>query len=1203
MPPTKSTRSKTAAFLRNFIAAFCLILVMAGSRILETASQTTASTVSPNETTKIAPDSSLHRELPAQAKEVFEIQVDEPKLLNFSVDKGDLTLSITLYGPGGDKLLEEISEDFETVEVSFPLPVAGTYRIELQSREKVEKRPYVLKVQPLRTVTKSDRRDVDARLALANGDVLRADWTKNSLGLAVAKYENAARIWKSAGELSNASRANLRAGDVYFLLSRYNEARQQYQDGLNLAEQKRDWLVQVTALSRLARLYSYLGDNTLAQQELVKALDLCKRSELNSAAARNAYGEALSALGEVTEAKGNLKKASTHFQEALKFLEGDRKGEARIHLFAGRIAGSLGSTNEALAEVSQARDLSRATNDKLGEGLALTALGLFHTLTDKNRAIELHRAASEIFRTIGDRHSEAITFNALGQAYENLKDYPIALNNYESALRLFEAIGGLDGSSFTNCNVARAHYLNKDSSQALSYYGRCLNLSRSAGKVRTVVYALNEIARVYADQGHPELSLKQYQQIRTFCADIGDQRGLAKALNSEGDSLLRLGQQQRALDTYRQALPFSEKTGDPDILANTLYNVAFAELKLGFPEAALPFVQRSLKIIEDLRSNVGSPALRASFSSGVQKHYELCIAILMRLEQLRPGQGYAAAALVTSEKSRARLLIDFVSESRTALRHGAAKELLDRERELDASFRSLARYQMDLSLSPKDSAERAEVDNQLAQLRAEYQELQIQIRRQTPALSSLEQSESLDLQKIQSQLRDSDTMLLEYSLGDEHSYVWAVTSNSLSSYELPPRQVLEDSAREFYKSLTARQEVDGPISNDYPSNIESADKLYFEQASHLSQMLLGPLSEQLGTRRLILVREGALQYIPFEALPVPLAQSTGPAGNATSRKLLLESNEIVAEPSMSALIAVRRPQKRTNSTRKLVAIIADPVFSRSDERIQGEALGPSTASAPTDKTIPSKTDILTRDGSLARLVHASEEADAIASVAPWGTTMVAKGFDASRETAMSSNVTQYQIVHFATHGFLDSDHPELSGILLNSVDRNGVSANGMMPLNEIYSLDLSAELTVLSACQTALGKDIKGEGLVGLTHSFMSAGSKSVVASLWKIDDRATAVLMADFYQSMLQRGMSPAAALRSAKLKMLRDTRWKEPYFWAGFVLQGEYDNHIETGRGYWVPTGLVLFLLTIIGSGLLMIQKRKRDKLQNVSEAPAGT
>jgi CHAT domain-containing protein len=206
--------------------------------------------------------------------------------------------------------------------------------------------------------------------------------------------------------------------------------------------------------------------------------------------------------------------------------------------------------------------------------------------------------------------------------------------------------------------------------------------------------------------------------------------------------------------------------------------------------------------------------------------------------------------------------------------------------------------------------------------------------------------------------------------------------------------------------------------------------------------------------------------------------------------------------------------------------------------------------------------------------------------------MIVKGFAASREAAMSSRVGTYQIIHFATHGFIDSEHPELSGMILTMVDPKGVRQSGLMPLHDIYSLDLSAELTVLSACQTALGKDISGEGFLGLTHSFLSAGSKSVVASLWQIDDRATASLMTHFYKSLLQQGMPTGAALRAAQLKMMREKQWRAPYFWAGFVLQGEYTNRIAVDDKGWFLPGWVLFALVVMASSVGIVLRRRRPQ-----------
>jgi CHAT domain-containing protein len=294
------------------------------------------------------------------------------------------------------------------------------------------------------------------------------------------------------------------------------------------------------------------------------------------------------------------------------------------------------------------------------------------------------------------------------------------------------------------------------------------------------------------------------------------------------------------------------------------------------------------------------------------------------------------------------------------------------------------------------------------------------------------------------------------------------------------------------------------------------------------------------------------------------------------------------------LIAIRSETDQPVPQRKVVAVIADPVYSRHDDRVGAVSSSPAVASAAPNENESIAVDkalaALKRDGAPVRLISAGEEADAILAVAPRGAAMVAKGFDATSETVMSLDFRTSQILHFATHSFLDKENPESSGIVLTMVDRNGAARNGVMPLHDIYNLDLSAQLTVLSACQTALGKDVKGEGLVGLTHSFISAGSKSVVASLWKVDDRATAALMTEFYRAMLHDGMPTAAALRAAKLKMMQDKRVSAPYYWAGFVLQGEYTNRITVEPDSSVNLPLLLLFLLGTSAGLIVLRKRRR-------------
>jgi len=1048
-----------------------------------------------------------------------------------------------------------------------------------------------IKVQSQTTVTSPDPKDSEAQQALARGDSLRADWTAASLREAIDQYEKAALLWTSISDLSSASEAILKAGDVYFLSSEYAQALRRYQNAEALAQKTGDWLVQATALSQMGRLQSYLGNNDLAEKQVTQALDLLKRHEADrTAIATNVYGEALTSLAEVRYAKGDFLKASTYLENALNVLQNDRKGEARARLLKSYILGTIGETDKAVAEISRALELYREINDKRGEGLALTALGLWlSSKQDPIRAIEMHDKAGDIFRAIGDHYSEAVVLNAIGQAYEALNEYSNALSYFNSALTLFKKTGALDAVSGTTCAIASSQFLGGNLDQSLASYERCLKFSRATGKLRIEAYALNGIATIYGVQGRHELALKQYQNLQDVFKSVGDFRGEAVALNSHGDFFLRLGEKQKALDVFTQAFSLSERMGDKAMTISTLYNLARANEALGFHVIALSLIKKSFKLIEDVRENVGSPDFRASYFSAVGRHYDLCIEILMQLDRSRPKERFAAEAFSVSEQRRARLLLDLLSESRVGIRVGAARELVENERRLRGLLRSQAEYQLTLSLSGKDSTELTEVATQIAGLRSEYQAVKAKLRDQNPRLFSFEQFAPVDLERIQKELQDSDTMLLEYALGDDHSYLWAVTSNSVDSYTLPARKDIEDAAREFYNVITARQGSDNQNDKDYQANVAAADNLYFEKASKMSRMLLGPVAEKLGNRRLVVVTDGALQYIPFDALPMPSAQTAAPT--VKLKTLLVETNEVVVLPSASTLVAIRGAQNHKGSSGKLVAIIADPVFGPSDERVQSEALSPAIAKAAADQNVDQAGEQTIKDLEFPRLAHASEEADAISAVAPWGTTLVAKGFDASRETAMSSEVSRAQIVHFATHGFLDGEHPELSSIVLTMSDPHGAKTDGLMTLPDIYSLDLSAELTVLSACQTALGKDIKGEGLVGLTHSFMSAGAKSVVASLWKVDDRATAALMADFYEGMLQKGMTPSAALRSAKLKMMREKQWSLPYYWAGFVVQGDYTNRIVVHRYTWLRPALVLlFLFILIATALLVYQRRRR-------------
>jgi CHAT domain-containing protein/Tfp pilus assembly protein PilF len=1143
---------------------------------------------------------SIPRDVSAGDSQFFEISLDRGQLLRFSIVKGDLALSLTLYDPEGQKTFEQVSHDYEQIDVSVPTDVAGRYQLEIRSLEQEKARHYDLRVEAIRTATAQDRKDSAARRSIAAASLMRAGWIEASLRQAIEKYDEATLIWHSSRDFRSAAGALMETGEVCFLLGEYSEALNRYQQAAKEARSAGAKVEESAALSQAGRLYSYLGNNDEGQKLLLSARDFLDESSRGNQpeTVKQAYGEALSNLGEVSYSKGDLVKASAYFEHALKLFGeiGDRKGEARANLFVGYIAGGVGQPEKARIALSQALDLYRAANDRMGEGLSLTALGLFYSQNEEqDAAIGLHREAMDIFRAIGDRQSEAVALNGLGQAYEKLGEPETARDNYEKALKLSRIP---DLSAVASFKIAKVYRAVGDRERALEFYEQCLKLSRAAKNRRTEANSLNDIAAIYASQGNREKTVRQYGKLLKFYTAIGDLRGQATALNNFGDFLLSVGEKKDALQSYNKALPLSQRAGDKAVLISTLHNIARANRDLGALEDALSYIKQSINIIEDLRTNVASPGFRTAYFALVHRQYVLCVDILMKLDRLRPDQGFAANALLTSENARARSLIDMLTEAGADLRQDADPKLLREEGELQRLIRSQAQYQMEISISGKNQAESSEVARQIDQLRTRYQEIEARIRDQSPRFQALAQSPPLHMEQIQHELLDENTLLLEFELGDERSYLWAVTSQSVRSYELPPRATLDNAAREVYKLLTARQTIGEKLDSGYQAKIEESDRLYAEKARKLSQLLLGQVAEQLGTKRLVVVTEGALQYIPFDALPTPRKQTAGTNAEPETPPTDLEpliANEIVTLPSIATLAAIRQQKPKTSPGNKIVAVLADPVFSSSDDRVQNGTQPPMIASSGSNQSSSQpavrSVDNIVRNGGATRLTHASDEADAILAVTPRGAGMIAKGFDATRETAMSSLVGEFKIVHFATHGFLNSEHPEFSGLVFTMVNQDGSSTDGFMPLHDIYNLDLSADLVVLSACDTALGKDIKGEGLVGLTRGFMSSGSRSVVASLWKVDDRATAVLMAYFYKAMLEDGLPPAAALRSAKQRIRQEKMWSAPYFWAGFILQGEYREPIAVEKRSWLRTGVTLPLaLVVISSGLLILQKRRR-------------
>ncbi|MGE0128350.1 MAG: CHAT domain-containing protein [Blastocatellales bacterium] len=873
-------------------------------------------------------------------------------------------------------------------------------------------------------------------------------------------------------------------------------------------------------------------------------------------------GNALNFLGIISLTRGDSRSAVEYLKQAWELqrqtADNQQTYQAKAALL-GNLAvayAQLGQTPQAAESLKQALPLMRAAQDKGGEAKLLASLGsVHHTLGQLQQASDYFQQALSLFRPLGDKGSAGVTLNNLGTLYRHLGEVDKAKDALRQALPLLRAAGDKRVEGIALDNLGVLYRATGDFQAALEQFNQALSLRRALGDKRGEAITLGNIGVARREMGDAQKALEYHAQALSLLQAAGDTHRSALTLDNMGVTYRKLGDLPQALAHHRRALPLLEAVGDQLAQAAVLKNIAWIEREQGSLAAARSAIEQAIALLEFLRANVNSQETRSSFLATVADYYELNTDVLMRLHALEPQAGHAQAAFKISEQGRARSLLELLNEARGDIRQGVSDALLERERSLrnrlTTRLDSLTRILGSKATDAQKSATRKEVSD----LTDEYRKVQAEIRQTSPRYAALTQPQPLSAAEIQSQLLDDDTLLLEYSLGEKRSYLWLVSPQSLTAHELPPRAEIETAARKVYELLTARQPKPGLTEAQQRARIASAEAEFKTQTTALSRTLLGPVAAQLGNKRLVIVASGALEYIPFAALPAP-------AATTANYQPLIAGHEVVNLPSASSLAIIRSETASRRAAEKTVAVLADPVFEANDPRVAlargkkttgADDAKPSAIAANLQRAMRSF-DASAGRAALTRLPFSREEAEAIAALAPAGKTLKATGFNANRSTATSDDIGRYRIVHFATHGLLNSENPELSGLVFSLIDEDGKPQDGFLRLHEIFNLRLSADVVTLSACQTALGREVRGEGLVGLTRGFMYAGAPRVVASLWQVDDLATAELMKRFYQGMLKNGLRPAAALRSAQLELIKQKRWASPFFWSAFVIQGDW-------------------------------------------------
>ena len=874
-------------------------------------------------------------------------------------------------------------------------------------------------------------------------------------------------------------------------------------------------------------------------------------------------------IGFVYRAMGDMKNALTYYTDALLLRQvGTNRGEeAQTLNDLGSVYYRLGDLQTALEYYNKALPMRREVGDKNGEAITLNELGLvYRNLGELQKALEYYDQALPLRRALGNKRGEAVTLHNIGAVYQNLGEWQIALERYNQSVQLMQAVGDKHGEANSLNNQGDVYRSLGELNKAQESYNKALLLKQIVGDKLGEGTTLNNLGALFRDRGEPQKAMQYYNQALPLRRAAGDRRGEAITLNNMGDACRDLGNLQKASEYYDQALRLSRETSDRFGEAKTLRNIAFVDRAQGRLEKARAGVERAITLLEFIRAGTGGPENRYSFLATVYDYYEFHTDLLMSMHAADPKAGYDSKALKVSEQARARSLLELLAEAYTGIRQNVDAQLLDHERSLkDRLTVKLDTLNKLLSGKYTDS-QKVAAESEINTLTNEYRLVQAEIRERSPRYASLTSPQSLSVAEIQQQVLDRETILLEYALGTERSYLWLVTPDSVQSYQLPPKPEIEAQARRVYQLLIARQPAPALTGAQQRARETEADAQYQTQATILSNMLLGPVAAHLGTKRLLIVADGAVQYLPFAVLPTPSQQM---GKNSEARPLILD-HEIVSLPSASVLSVLRREFAYRSPAPKMVAVLADPVFEVDDGRIKlshgsrkssdiakdgpAQTAGATPGiSSPLASALRSERDE-NHSVNLRRLLFSRDEAEAIISLTPQQSDLKALDFRANRRLAMSEELGQYRFIHFSTHGLLDSRHPELSGLVLSLVDETGQPQDGFLRLHEIYNMRLNADLVVLSACQTGLGKEVRGEGLVGLTRGFMYAGVPRVMASLWQVDDAATAELMKRFYRGMLQGKLPPAAALRAAQIDMLKKKQWQAPYYWGAFVLQGEW-------------------------------------------------
>jgi len=1037
----------------------------------------------------------------------YNVQLEKDQFLQVAVEQKGVDILIKLYSP--DKLLLSEFDGWTSTwgidKLSWIAKIEGNYTLEIIcSNNDGEPGEYEIYIKELRSHIAEDKKVIEAEKLFMQANSSRGKSDKTFFENAIKEYAESISIYNELKDVFMLAQINSVIGQMYSELNDYEKSLRYH--SIALSEYKKGGYLrgEATELSNLGTLYDLLNEK---------------------------------------------EKALFYNQKALSIYTslGDKKSQIILKNNIGYGYDSLARKNEALRYYLECLDDIDKTNLEALKGTILSNVGvLYGDLGDTTNALISHTEALKIYSKNGLKREKAITLSNVGVIYDNLGEKEEALKRYDEAISLFEEVGSTIGKAKAEVNKAVIFVQQKQLDKAKELYETALEVFKKANNKNGEGSVLTKMAELYVELNEYNKAIEILNYTLTLRQSINDRYGEAQTLLLLGKTNFLLGKNKLALEYYEKSLFIYKEIYYTKGEIKSLYEISCLLKAEGKLKESLETIENCIDRIELTRSNITSQNLRLSYFASTQQCYELCINILMALhEQFPKDDYYAQKAFNFSERFHARVFLELLSKSRDK-NDFVDKSLLSRLYEnndlLSSKIEALLKIKADnnkINTTDKINS----IEKEISNIKLNIEDIELQINRLYPQYSRLTQAKFSTVTQIQKDIIDDKTLLLEYFLGKENSYCWAVTQNSFHVVKLPSEKILEPIIDNIIESLQARGEHDRfEFKDERKKRIEVLDKQYFLSTIELTKNILFPIKTLLNKESILVVCDGKLNYIPFAALPFPYAEMS--SKNFTP---LVLNSEIVNLPSVTSLIALRETNKDRVRPTANVAVFADPVFSSDDPRCGNTQIKSISIEKVNEITHT------VRNLNLVRLPSTRKEGEAILGLFNNGEkteNLSAFDFEANLNNLINFELHKFKYIHFATHNFFNNQQPEFSGVLLSLVNKQGSSVRGLLSIGEIFKLNLSAELVVLSACQTGDGKYSRGEGILGFTHAFMQAGAKRTLVTMWKVDDAITAKFMASFYEKVTK-NFTPAKALRQTQIEFLQKNL--APYYWGAFILQGE--------------------------------------------------